>query len=72
MKPLFSNLLLLSLLLGCYEGHIALWQEGMQEPEAIYPYSVSSLPPADQDALKKGIPIGSAEELARRLEDYLS
>lgn len=64
--------LLMGLILGSHNGYIALWKEGSPEPEKVFPYRVTSLPPADQQALEQGIPIGSAQNLARLLEDYLS
>ena len=72
MHRVFSYVLLFSLLLGCHKGYVALWEKAGQEPVAVFPYPVSSLPPADQKALQKGIGIGSSQELARLLEDYLS
>lgn len=59
-------------MLGSYKGYLALWADGNPEPRQIYPCPVSSLPQADQQALEKGIYIGTNSELARRLEDYLS
>lgn len=59
-------------ILGNYRGSIALWREDTPEPTQIFPYSVSSLPRADQKALEKGIPIPSEGALQRLLEDYLS
>lgn len=70
-KRLFSMLALL-LLLGSHKGYVALFQAGSEEPMQIFPYRVTSLPPADQAALEQGIPIRSESELAQRLEDYLS
>lgn len=64
--------LLMGFILGSHNGYIALWTEGSPEPEKVFPYRVTLLPPADQEALERGIPIGSTEELARLLEDYLS
>ena len=67
-----SVLLLIGLLLGCYRGYIALWEAGNTTPLAVYPYPLSILPPADQKLLAEGIPLRSEQELAQRLEDYLS
>jgi hypothetical protein len=49
-----------------------LWEDGDPKPIRIFPYRVTSLPVADQEALEKGIKIGSDSELASLLEDYLS
>jgi len=72
MRKLFSCFLLLSLLLGCHKGYVALFQAGSSEPMQIFPYPVTSLPQADQLALSQGIPIQNQTELARLMEDFLS
>lgn len=64
--------LFLGFILGIRGGFIALWQEDQPENAKIFPYCVSSLPIADQNALEKGIRIESKEELIAILEDYLS
>ena len=64
--------LILSILLGTYQGRIALWKTGSAIPEKIFPNTVAALPPADQALLEQGIPIASREHLAYLLEDYLS
>ena len=65
-------LLLFGFLLGIHDGKIALWKDDDPEPLRIFPYRASLLPPADQQLLKKGIPIEDAHDLSRLLEDYLS
>ena len=65
-------LLALGLYLGSFRGYVALWEEDKTDPRVIYPYKVTSLPPADQRALELGIPVRSDRELARLLEDFLS
>ena len=64
--------LFLAFLIGNYNGYIALWTENSKKPDMVFPYRVSSLPPADQAALEKGIELTSREELRQLLEDYLS
>lgn len=71
-KSFVQHLLLLGFILGTFKGRIALWVDGNAEPLHIFPNSVASLPPADQLALEKGIPIESRDELLHLLEDYLS
>ena len=39
-------------------------------PSTVLETPVASLPPADQEALEKGILVSSREELAGLLEDY--
>ena len=62
----------LGLILGSFRGYVALFDDSCQEPRQIYPYQVAALPPADQAALDKGIPIRSEKQLQHMLEDYLS
>ena len=64
--------LIFGFLLGISDGYIALWKEGNPKPLEVFPYQARSLPAADQQALERGIPIDSIEELNRLLEDYLS
>lgn len=64
--------LFLAFLLGSHEGFIALWRSPGGEPDQVFPYSVASLPPEDQQRLKEGIRIESEADLLRLLEDYLS
>ena len=64
--------LLLGFILGSHNGYIALWEEGAAQPRQIFPYAVTSLPPADQQALENGIRLKDAGELMQLLEDYLS
>ena len=59
-------------LVGNYKGFIALWSGTAQEPLCVYPYSVASLPPADQHRVQQGIRLESEAELFRILEDFLS
>ena len=67
-----SIALALYLVLGCWKGHIALFEEGAEEPRQIFPNKVSSLPEADQAALIEGILIRNERDLNQLLEDYLS
>ena len=67
-----AKLLCLMLTLGSCRGYVALFEEGKEEPRQVFPYRVEILPPSDQAALEKGIPIRSEKELHHLLEDYLS
>lgn len=71
-RNIITAILLLGFILGSHKGFIALWKDGQTEPIRTFPYSIASLPPADQQALEQGIRIKSREELLRLLEDYLS
>ena len=64
--------LIFGFLLGISDGYIALWKDGSEKPVEVFPYQARLLPVADQQALEKGIPIDSAEDLQRLMEDYLS
>ena len=64
--------LILGLLLGIYEGKIAIWHDDDPSPARVFPYSVSSLPPQEQEALRRGIKVSDKQELGELLEDYLS
>lgn len=64
--------LIFTFLLGCHEGFVALWKPPAEEPAAVFPYAVTSLPQADQQWLKKGIEIPNSDALMALLEDYLS
>lgn len=64
--------LIFTFLLGVHEGFVALWRSPAPEPEIVFPYRVSALPPADRKRLEEGIEIGSKDELMALIEDYLS
>jgi len=76
MHKMYCNCLLFllafGLYLGSFRGYVALWEEDQEAPRIVYPYKVSTLPPADQHSLTQGIPVRSDKELARLLEDFLS
>lgn len=63
---------LLGFLLGVHNGQLALWNSEDPEPARVFPYAASLLPPADQAALRRGIPVESPEDLSRLLEDFSS
>ncbi len=52
-----------------YDGRIALMEEGVNEPLAIYKTPISSLYPADAELLKAGIRLENCSELSRLIED---
>lgn len=64
--------LVFTFLIGNYKGFIALWKDPAGDPAIVFPYSVSSLPPRDQQLVNKGIYLESEGQLNRLLEDYLS
>lgn len=67
-----SILLLAAVVVGSWKGYLALFDQGAAEPKRIFPYSIEALPPADQEALQKGILVRNDRDLAQLLEDYLS
>ena len=71
-KRLFSALLALYVVLGCWKGYVALFERGAAEPRQIFPTPVASLPEADQGALEQGIIVRNDRDLQQLLEDYLS
>lgn len=73
VKRVFSSIMLIAaFILGTKDGFIALWREGEHDPIKVFPYSITSVPRKDQDALKKGIRIESQSDLIQMIEDYLS
>ena len=64
--------MILGFILGTSNGYITLWKENSSVPLKVFPYQASMLPPADQQALEKGIYISGQQQLLQLLEDYLS
>lgn len=52
-----------------YDGHIALMEEGVDEPLAVYKTPISSLYPSDAELIKKGVRLSSRAEISRLIED---
>lgn len=52
-----------------YNGRIMLFEEGVDEPLAIYKTPIDSLYPADAKLLKEGIRLNNRAELMRLVED---
>jgi hypothetical protein len=63
---------ILSLILGSWKGYVALFEKGAEEPRQVFPYRTESLPPVDQQALEKGIPVLNEKVLQHLLEDFTS
>lgn len=64
--------LLLCWVLGCHEGHIALFAPDDPQPLEVYPYRTEMFPVRDQKDLQRGIPVKDETELSRLLTDFLS
>ena len=56
--------------MGIWEGKVAVFLPGTNVPMRITEMPVTSLPTADQQALKDRIPVYDAQELASFLGDY--
>lgn len=65
-------LLSLGLILGSFRGYVALFEDGKEEPRQVFPCRTETLPPADQLALEKGIPVLNEKVLQHLLEDFTS
>ncbi len=57
-------------LLKEYYGMVAVFPAGTEQPSHITRTHVLTLPQADQELLRAGIPLYSEEELSARLQDY--
>lgn len=55
-----------------YNGSVAVFENGKTLPFKTTETMVDDLPATDRELLKKGIIVGSKEELSRVLEDYCS
>lgn len=72
LSKICTLLIFAGLILGICKGKLALIAESDGQPVEIYPLFAVMLPAADQKSLTEGIPVRSAEELSRLLEDFLS
>ena len=61
-----------SMTLGTYQGHLALFLGDGRYPNEIYDVLLRSLPPEDQKRLSDGLSVSSEAELRRLLEDFTS
>lgn len=58
--------------LGVFEGKLALFAGKSPYPNLVYDFFVRNLPKEDQERLSEGIPVGSQSELDSLLEDFMS
>lgn len=72
LKKVLAPVLALYVVLGAWKGYLAIFEAEKDEPRQIFPQQVASLPPADQEALTKGIIVRNDRDLQQLLEDYLS
>ena len=59
-------------MLGAYQGKVASFRAGSEEPLEVFGVYLDSLPAVNQQELLRGIPAQSVEELQRLIEDYTS
>lgn len=71
-KEILMLILICGYTLGVWKGQVALWKDDRSTPVRIFPCSIASLPPADQQALTQGITAESRYDLLHLLEDHLS
>ena len=50
--------------------HVAIYLTGRAEPVLITEIDVRTLPDADREMLEKGLPLATADDVSRLLEDY--
>lgn len=55
-----------------YEGHIAVFIPGKEEPEVVFETLVKYLPDYDRIQMETGIPVRDFEALSAIVEDYIS
>ena len=76
LKKSYAHIAMLALcfsfLLGIKNGKVVLWKDGQAEPVKTYPYPLSMLPKEARDALAKGVPLESEQQLYDMIQDYLS
>ncbi|MDD3193588.1 MAG: hypothetical protein PHE47_07020 [Oscillospiraceae bacterium] len=55
-----------------YNGYLAVFTPGQEEPEMVFQVFTRNLPQYDRQALQDGIGIRNYEELVARIEDFIS
>lgn len=58
--------------LKTYEGRLAVFSYGRDEPDTVFNVYVNRLPHYDQGQLNQGVTAKNYEELLRLIEDYIS
>ena len=58
--------------LGVYQGKVAAFQAGQEEPIEVFDLYLSSLPEINQQELLRGLPAQNKRELQAFIEDYTS
>ena len=60
------------IVLGVFEGKLALFKGESPYPNMVYDFFVRNLPLEDQEKLSEGIKVSSESELESLLEDFMS
>ncbi len=55
-----------------YQGRVAVYNSGSQEPDMVLDVLVKYLPDYDRQQMQQGIPVNSYNELVSLIEDYTS
>lgn len=71
-KKILPGLLALYVILGSWQGYLAIYDRGAAEPKQIFPKEIASLPEQDQRDLIEGIIVRNDRDLQRKLEELLS
>ncbi|MBR5309518.1 MAG: hypothetical protein IKU42_00145 [Oscillospiraceae bacterium] len=61
-----------TMVLGAFEGKLALFIGESPYPNRIFDFFIRNLPPEDQNLLSEGIVVSSEKELELLLEDFMS
>ena len=60
------------IVLGVFEGKLALFKGKSPYPNIVYDFFIRNLPKEDQNRLSEGIAVSSQSELEALLEDFMS
>lgn len=72
LSTFICSALLMSFLLGSYNGRLALWKDEDPTPCKVFPCPIVVLPGAVQEQLRNGIRLETIEDVNRLLENFLS
>lgn len=58
--------------LGTYQGRLAIFLPGQEDPEMLFDVYIQQLPAYDQGQLEQGIWVDDYQTLVQTIEDYIS
>ena len=67
-----AAVIVLSFVVGSYNGRLAVWKDDDPEPFRVFPCPVYLLPKKDRDALSAGIRVETMDDVKNFLENFLS